>query len=482
MLFTTRWRRVILDEAHFIRNRDSKMAKAVCALDSVSRWAVTGTPIQNHLNDLATLLKFLSVYPYNEKRIFDAEISHMWKAGNAEEAVKRLKRLAGCLLLRRPRKTVELPPRRDRACHIDLQPDERELDNQIRSQTITQIDEVLLQGSQKQGTTSSFSVLQQIVGMRLVCNLGLFYPHRHDSLAIAAKTPTAEDLNQAAQGRFNLLMNEVGSIICQRCAFTMDANYNPQENSGRTDALFSRCAQFFCSNCVQTATRDKKRIGCGHDSSCTMASVSTSPASLEAMPISMPIEQIAGAGYVPTKVTALIEDMQETPNDVKCVVFSTWTMTLDIIEVGLKQAGISVLRYDGKVPQRERQKVIDRFRDDPSLRVLLLTLSCGAVGLTLTVASRAYLMEPSWNPTIEDQALARIHRMGQEKEVTTVRFYVKDSFEEAVVTNQKLKRELAGILLATGRTESSELGHLEVKSDENSALFILSDTLNLAHS
>ncbi|CAI0650834.1 unnamed protein product, partial [Colletotrichum noveboracense] len=121
-------------------------------------------------------------------------------------------------------------------------------------------------------------------------------------------------------------------------------------------------------------------------------------------------------------------------------------MTLDIIEIGLKQAGISVLRYDGKVPQGERQKVIDRFRDDP---------------LTLTVASRAYLMEPSWNPTIEDQALARIHRMGQEQEVTTVRLYVKDSFEEAVVTNQKLKRELAGILLTPGRTESSEMGHLE---------------------
>ncbi|KAH0432484.1 hypothetical protein CcaCcLH18_06391 [Colletotrichum camelliae] len=336
-------------------------------------------PAINHLNDLATLLKFLNAYPYNDKRVFDADISHMWKAGNAEEAVKRLKRLAGCLLLRRPRKTVELPPRRDLACHIELQPDERELYNQIRTQTISQIDQVLLQGSQKQGATSSFSVLQQIVGMRL--------------------KPTAEDLNQAAQGRFNLLMNEVGSISCQRCAFTMDINYNLQENSGSTDALFSRCAQFFCPNCVQAAARDRTELGCGHDSSCIMASVSTSPASLEAMPISMPIEQIAGSGYIPTKVTALIEDLKETSNDVKCVVFSTWTMTLDIIEVGLKQAGISVLRYDGKVPQRERQNVIDRFRDDS-------------------------------NPTIEDQALARIHRMGQEKEVTTVRFYVKDSFEE----------------------------------------------------
>lgn len=75
-------------------------------------------------------------------------------------------------------------------------------------------------------------------------------------------------------------------------------------------------------------------------------------------------------------------------------------MTLDIIEVGLKQAGISVLRYDGKVPQRERQKVIDRFRDDPSIRVLLLTLSCGAVGYIQTINHVSnWIIKLIWIPT-----------------------------------------------------------------------------------
>lgn len=62
------------------------------------------------------------------------------------------------------------------------------------------------------------------------------------------------------------------------------------------------------------------------------------------------------------------------------VVFSTWRTTLDVIEAGLKTEGIPCLRFDGKVPQRERQNVVNRFRQDPSCRVLLLTLSCGAVG------------------------------------------------------------------------------------------------------
>ncbi|WDK10480.1 WD domain-containing protein [Colletotrichum graminicola] len=462
ILFTTRWRRVILDEAHYIRNSYSKMASAVCAIDSVSRWAVLGTPIQNHLNDLATLLKFLSVYPYNHKRVFDADISHMWKAGNDFEAVKRLKRLAGCLLLRRPRKTVELPPRHDRACYVEFQPDERELYNQIRSQTIAQIDRVLLQGNHDKGAPSTFTVLQQIVGMRLVCNLGLFYPSRHDTSALATNKPTTKDWNQAAQSEFNFRFNEMGSIHCHLCAFTLDAAYTPLDDPGATNSSFSRCSKFFCPSCVRAAARDINTSKCGHNPPCPIASVSTSAASLETIPISMSIEQIAGSGYLPTKVAALIEGLQATPSDVKCVVFSTCTMTLDVVEVGLGQVGISVLRYDGKVPHKERQRVVERFRNDPSIRVLLLTLSCGAVGLNLTAASRAYLMEPNWNPTLQDQALARIHRMGQENEVTTIQFYIRDSFEEVVVKNQKLKRELAGILLAQGRTEANELGHLEV--------------------
>lgn len=58
-------------------------------------------------------------------------------------------------------------------------------------------------------------------------------------------------------------------------------------------------------------------------------------------------------------------------------------MTLDVVEAGLSQAGIPALRFDGKVPQKERQSVVDRFRHDPNVRVLLLTLSCGAVGYVL---------------------------------------------------------------------------------------------------
>jgi len=138
-------------------------------------------------------------------------------------------------------------------------------------------------------------------------------------------------------------------------------------------------------------------------------------------------------------------------------------MSLDLVEAGLRQAGISYTRFDGTLPQKHRQPVIESFRRDPKIKVFLLTLSCGAVGLTLTEASRAYLLEPHWNPTIEEQALARVYRLGQLKEVTTVRFYVKDTFEERVLDLQESKKKLESVLLA-GQSEHSPgdtLGHLE---------------------
>jgi SNF2 family DNA or RNA helicase len=61
-------------------------------------------------------------------------------------------------------------------------------------------------------------------------------------------------------------------------------------------------------------------------------------------------------------------------------VFSAWRLTLDVVEKGLEKAGIRSIRFDGSVPQKERQSVVDKFKADPGIRVMLLTLSCGAVG------------------------------------------------------------------------------------------------------
>ncbi|KAF4465801.1 alpha- -mannosyltransferase [Fusarium albosuccineum] len=453
---------VLIKTAHVIRNGNSKMSQAACALESRSRWAVTGTPIQNRLSDLATLFKFTRAYPYTDRGCFEADISRLWKCGEYEEAVKRLKRLSACLLLRRPKGTINLPLRRDMQCPVDFSQEERALYNKLRQKAIVSIDDALKIDGDTSRAGIYVNVLQQIESLRLVCNLGLHYLTRHEKTSNASQK--AQSWASVAQHAFNI-QREMGPVVCAQCSCVLEITetlFDDTSFAQQRHQFFS-CLIFVCAECAQRNIQANRIVGCGHNPRCAQAQVSTSVGDLECSLDEQPREE-TGHVNLPSKVEALITDMRTLPPHEKCIIFSTWRLTLDIIEAGLKQASLGSVRFDGKVPQKERQVVVDRFRTDPSIRVMLLTLSCGAAGLTLTVATRAYLMEPHWNPTLEEQALARIHRIGQTREVTTVRFYVRDSFEQQVMEVQESKKHLAGVLLSPhdGGQADESLGRLEM--------------------
>ncbi|KAL7917884.1 SNF2 family N-terminal domain-containing protein [Trichoderma austrokoningii] len=465
ILFSTRWKRVILDEAHFIRNSSSQLARATCALNAASRWAVTGTPIQNRLSDLTTLLNFLRVYPYSNRKQFDADFTNLWKEGNADEALKRLKKLAAYLILRRTQNTIQLPLRRDLQCAVEFTEGERVVYEEIRNTTIARIDDILYDSSDDARPLEYINVLQQIEAMRMVCNLGLHYHGRRKLGAVAQKK--LDNWTTDAQQTFNL-QGEIGGMQCRYCFAVSDTSASLLNDTQSQQPLqLSKCLQLICFDCVSM----KRPIDCGHSPPCDFAGVYLNPNSLEETSLSLSLNSFERAASsssqnlkFPPKVVALVGQLKALPPGVKSVVFSTWRTTLDIVEAGLNQASVECLRFDGGIPLKERQTVIDRFRQDSTPSVLLLTLSCGAVGLTLTVASYAFLMEPHWNPTLEDQALARIYRLGQRNEVTTIRFYVRDSFEQRVMDVQKSKREMAAVLLQSqepgGGTSLSTLQNL----------------------
>ncbi|KAL5382782.1 hypothetical protein DPSP01_006341 [Paraphaeosphaeria sporulosa] len=458
IVFSVRWRRVVLDEAHIVRNLKARMARAICDLDAVSRWAVTGTPIQNSLNDLAALLKFIRAFPYDEPKHFDRDISRLWKSGEDAEAVQRLKRVARCLVLRRAKHTIDLPPRHDQICAVEFSPAEKVLYDTIRQQTICRIDDALQHELEISTSGVYVNVLQQLESMRLVCDLGLHYQSRHE------KKPSHESLDWSivAQETFNT-QREMEPIICSQCTSALDLTGTYMDDVAQEAPLFSQCLKYACPNCARRLRSAKQKMVCGHTPRCPVARVSIFDAALEETPGHLGSSPREILTEPPSKVKALIDDLQKQPSDVKSIVFSTWRLTLDVIESGLNQHNISCVRFDGKVPQTQRQVVLNRFKTDPNVRIMLLTLSCGAVGLTLTEASRAYLMEPHWNPTIEEQALARIHRIGQTRPVTTVRFYVQGSFEKRVMEVQESKKNLAGVLLSghDGGQADDSLGALQ---------------------
>ena len=121
---------------------------------------------------------------------------------------------------------------------------------------------------------------------------------------------------------------------------------------------------------------------------------------------------------------------------------------MDLAEIALKQVQIPYTRVDGTMPAKQRQQALESLVEDPRILTILISLRCGSTGyvnqftplrtyiktdssrLNLTAANHVFLMEPQWNPMVEDQARDRVHRIGQAKEVTTVRYIFNNTLEE----------------------------------------------------
>jgi hypothetical protein len=290
------------------------MAQAICALDAAARWAVTGTPIQNRLSDLAALLKFLRAHPYNDRKQFDADFSRAWKSGGAEEAIRRLKCLSGCLILRRPKGTITLPPRRDLRCPVEFSTEERTLYQEIRNRAIERIDNLLL-GSED-STASYANVLQQIEAMRMVCNLGLQYHSRHHIPSVASvqqgnSPATWEDI---AQQTFNTRRG-ISQIQCQNCDIVIDVNTSSVFDdpwAQTKQPLFSQCMKFICPECVANT-----QPVCGHNQPCPYTAVSLSPDTEESSDeLQFQTNQPAGL-ELSGKVKRLIAQLKSLPEGTK---------------------------------------------------------------------------------------------------------------------------------------------------------------------
>ena len=109
-----------------------------------------------------------------------------------------------------------------------------------------------------------------------------------------------------------------------------------------------------------------------------------------------------------------------------------------------------------KMARKARNASLDAFRNDPSVRVLIISIGAGGLGLNLTSASRVFIMEPQFNPAAEAQAVDRIHRLGQKREVTTYRFIMTDSFEGKMVELQRKKQNLADLSMNRGKLDQAE--------------------------
>uniref|UniRef100_A0A061QS03 Atp-dependent helicase-like n=2 Tax=Tetraselmis sp. GSL018 TaxID=582737 RepID=A0A061QS03_9CHLO len=133
------------------------------------------------------------------------------------------------------------------------------------------------------------------------------------------------------------------------------------------------------------------------------------------------------------------------PNDEppdKVLVFSQWTSMLDLLEAPLRDAGINFRRLDGTMSVAQREAAVEDFKADPQVMVMIMSLKAAALGLNLVAANHVVLLDLWWNPTTEQQAIDRAHRIGQSREVHVTRITVEGTVEDRILALQEEKSRM----------------------------------------
>lgn len=167
------------------------------------------------------------------------------------------------------------------------------------------------------------------------------------------------------------------------------------------------------------------------------------------------------------KIDAIMDILEQIrPKKEKTLVFSLWTSFLDLVEVPIEKEQIKYTRYDGSMTPGAREAAVKSFMEDPSVRVMLVSLTAGNAGLNLTAASQVIVTEPFWNPYVEEQAIDRAHRFGQKRPVTVHRLLIAGTVEDRIVALQESKKMLVDAALSekgaanVSRLTVAELGNL----------------------
>ncbi|MFI5154958.1 MAG: SNF2-related protein [Chitinophagales bacterium] len=148
------------------------------------------------------------------------------------------------------------------------------------------------------------------------------------------------------------------------------------------------------------------------------------------------------------KLDELAREITENIGDHKALIFSQFLGMLALIKERLKALEVKFEYFDGSTAAIDREKAIQSFQSDDECRVFLISLKAGGVGLNLTAADYVYIVDPWWNPAVEQQAIDRTHRIGQTKNIFAYRMICKDSIEDKILQLQDKKRVLAKDLIA----------------------------------
>lgn len=581
--FGVHWYRIMLDEAHSIKNRNAKSTLACCALNGWYRWCLTGTPLQNNLDELQSLIKFLRIKPYCELPAWKDAITKPMKAGRGGLAMRRLQVFLKAFMKRRTKDILKLDgalnfggkgkennggmqivKREVLTVECDFDPHEKEFYDRLQDRADKRLQD-MMDGSHK---TDYIGALVLLLRLRQMCDhpqlIEMAMSKDKDAMTTGStdkggKVEDAEIDDLAAlmggvsvetkhcdvcQIKLSSDESRGGAVRCDECDAdiaemkkkdkgqckkakkgksegkevkpevkseprrvrnrrivadsddeedeeeegewiaegpeektdlgraggsddedadgggetlnTIDSDRSEDDTSDIEDSP-PRAARRRHDR-VSTTTKEEDSEADDDDDDQGSASDTRSDAISDDESGTSPSNLLFGLGgtgksaHTPsTKVRQLLRILHRETPEHKTIVFSQFTTMLDLISPHLVASGLKFVRYDGSMRPDAREASLKALREDTRCRVLLCSLKCGSLGLNLTAASRVVIVEPFWNPFVEEQAIDRVHRLNQTVDVKVFRLTIRNSVEERILELQEKKRELANAAIEGGK-------------------------------
>jgi SWI/SNF-related matrix-associated actin-dependent regulator of chromatin subfamily A3 len=436
-LFSTSWRRIVLDEGHQIRNPKAKMAQAACALKADSRWILTGTPIVNNLKDLYSHVKFLRMTGGLEQfDIFNGTLIRGLK-NNDPNATILLQALMSTICLRRMKDMafidLKLPELVSHKYPIKFHTHEREKYDAFNAQAKGLVNQM----KQNEGNNKTFTnLLEVLLRMRQCCNHWKLCGEDRVNriLALVEENKVVDVVNEANRRALqDVLQLKIDSQ--EECPICMDSFRSP---------MITACAHVFCNECVERVIQEQHKCPMCRNELPDINSLVPPAANFGEGDDDQDLD--IDTNVTSSKIEALIKILKASQNakDTKTVVFSQWTSFLDVVQAQLEAHSLNFTRLDGKMPASRRDAAIASLDSDPDCKIMLASLSVCSVGLNLVSANQVILADSWWAPAIEDQAVDRVHRLGQKRKCTVMRLVMEESVEEEVLEVQARKRKLMG--------------------------------------
>jgi len=463
-LFDYEWFRVILDEAHQIKSRVTKTSRAACALKAEYRWCMTGTPLQNKLDDMFSILQFLRVETWGEYFWWNNYIN---KHTTQEESAEIVRGILKPILLRRTKKStyldgrgiLELPPKEVKTCYVKLSPEERKIYDCFFHKGRKQFQDIVTGGTLQYEYAHVFELL---VRLRQVCDHPCLVFSKDDLkdpgslenaiLKFMEKRGKSSLLNRNGQsghdkdGKPGLTPEFITRTVenlknkeLEPCAICLEEITIP---------VITSCGHIFCRECLAKSYDNYKR--CPYCQSELQSGDIMTLATEENVEEDRALLDSSSANFKKSsKLEEIIKHIKAVRDKgEKCVVFSQFIKMLNLVERFIKEEGINYRRIDGSSTMKNRSAYLDQFKDDPDVTVMMISLKAGATGLNLTVAQHVFLIDPWWNPAIEDQAIERVHRIGQVNKVNVVRFICQKTIEERILELNERKKNLISLTLS----------------------------------